>query len=554
MRAARRHGIKSIVLHDGIHFLNETLTLTADDSGFSIAAASGADAWISGGVPLTDLKWKREENGVYAATVSDPSVVDVPGLMTVQHSDYAPASRLVRARYPNGNWETDLWGLCSTNECLDIGPAYTTPERWGGDVNVSINRAAAIPKASVASWWQPPNKDLPTQYFFNATQGGKACAGSTRNCTTYEYSMGTGGPCKLWASPDSNPANAGSSYWCGEHCAGGGAGQDSAMSRTGWLGLPLGVTFNSSSDVYARMQRWKTPEGAIVHAWMDSSWFVNMFEVTAVDLHAGNLSFEDSGDFAGFPRGGWQGGRNWRSAGGVLGGDSTVAPLVIENIAEELDNENEYHFDKRTRVLRVKPNSTMEWPPKMLVATKLQTLVKLNGSQDAPVTDVSFSGIGWRDAAYTFMERWGVPSGGDWSLYHGAALHIHGAIGASIDNCNFQRLDNNAIILTGFTRNVSIVNNTARWLGMNFAAAWGDTNGVDATAGNQPQYTTLAGNLIGELGIFEKQSSFWFQAKSCLTKIVDNIVFNLPRAAINFNGQYTPLSLFSLPDVNCGYL
>ena len=55
----------------------------------------------------------------------------------------------------------------------------------------------------------------------------------------------------------------------------------------------------------------------------------------------------------GFPRGGWQGGRNWRTAGGVLGADSTVAPLIIENIAEELDHENEYHFDKRTRVLRV---------------------------------------------------------------------------------------------------------------------------------------------------------------------------------------------------------
>ena len=111
--------------------------------------------------------------------------------------------------------------------------------------------------------------------------------------------MGTGGPCKLWASPDSNPANAGSSYWCGEYCAGGGAGEDSAMSRTGWLGVPLGVTFNSSSAVYARMQGWKSPKGAVVHAWMDSSWFTNMFEVTGVDLKAGNLSFEDTGDFAG---------------------------------------------------------------------------------------------------------------------------------------------------------------------------------------------------------------------------------------------------------------
>ena len=57
------------------------------------------------------------------------------------------------------------------------------------------------------------------------------------------------------------------------------------------------------------MQRWASAKGAIVHAWMDSSWFTNMFEVTSVDLAADNLSFEDPA-MPGFPKGGWQGGRN----------------------------------------------------------------------------------------------------------------------------------------------------------------------------------------------------------------------------------------------------
>ena len=451
LAAARRIGgpLKPIVLADGIHFINETLQLTPADSGFSIRAASGAKAWLSGGVPLSGLAWRKEPNGVWAATVSDPAIEDIPGLLTVGAQDHSPTSRLVRARFPNGNWERDMWGLCSTNECLDIGPAYTTPERWGGDPAVSINGAAAIPKASVAEWWQPPNKALPTQIFFNATQGGAACDGATRNCTTYQYSMGKGGPCQLWASPDSNPANAGSSYWCGEYCGGGGAGEDSHMSKTGWLGLPLGVTFNRSSMVYERMQQWADPVGAIAHVWMDSSWFTNMFEITSANVKAGNLSFDDPA-MPGFPKGGWQGGRNWRTGGrpSVLAGDSTVAPLIVENLAEELDAENEYFFDVKTRVLRVKPNASMTWPPEMLVATKLQTLVKIEGSQEAPVRDVSFNGIGWRDAAYTYMERWGVPSGGDWALYHGAALHIHGASEVTVTDCDFVRLDNNAIILT----------------------------------------------------------------------------------------------------------
>ena len=83
---------------------------------------------------------------------------------------------------------------------------------------------------------------------------------------------------------------------------------------------------------------------------MDSSWFTNMFEVTGSDPKAGKLSFEDP-DMAGFPKGGWQGGRNWRTGstpdtpGGGLAGDSSVSPMIAENIAEELDAENEFYFD-----------------------------------------------------------------------------------------------------------------------------------------------------------------------------------------------------------------
>ena len=497
---------RPLALHSGIHYLNETIVLTAADSGFSMFAVPGATAWVSGGVPLTGLNWRRESNtGIFAATISDDvNIQGIPGLQTVDPYDFSPVSRFVRARYPNGDWERDMWGLCSTNECLNIGPAYTTPQRWGGDPEVSVNGAAAIPKSSVLSWWLPPAKPLPTQTFFNATHGGAACDGYTRNCTTYEYSIGHGGPCKLWASPDSNVNKAGSSYWCGKYCAGGGAGQDSQMSKAGWLGLPLGLTLNNTSAAYKRMQRWLDPVGAIVHVWMDSSWFTNMFEVTSANVKAGNLSFEDSGEFSGFPRGGWQGGRNWRG-GKQLASDSSVAPLIIENVAEELDSENEFFYDQHTRVLRVKPNASMPWPPKILVASKLQTLIKLAGTRASPVRDVSFHGFGWRDAAYTYMERWGVPSGGDWSLYHGAAVHIHGAERSIIHDCDFVRLDNNAIILTGYTRNVSITNNSASWLGMNFAAAWGDTDEMDATAGNQPRGTVVSGNLVGELGIWESK-------------------------------------------------
>ncbi|ETO31742.1 hypothetical protein RFI_05376 [Reticulomyxa filosa] len=62
--------------------------------------------------------------------------------------------------------------------------------------------------------------------------------------------------------------------------------------------------------------------------------------------------------------------------------------------------------------------------------------------------------------------------------------------------------------------------------------------GWDGTNGNQPRELTIIQNFVHELGIWEKQSSFYFQAKSCQNYIANNIFFNGPRAGINFNDGF----------------
>lgn len=74
-------------------------------------------------------------------------------------------------------------------------------------------------------------------------------------------------------------------------------------------------------------------------------------------------------------------------------------------------------------------------------------------------------------------------------------------------------------------------------------AAWGRTDeisangtlGWDATAGDFPWHTAVTGNLITETGIWEKQSSCWFQAKAAQSTVTGNVCFNLARAGFNFN-------------------
>lgn len=332
----------------------------------------------------------------------------------------------------------------------------------------------------------------------------------------------------------------------------GGGPYEAAMSRDGWLGIPVGVSFKEGSRVQQRMRHWRHPAvaaaRAVVHAWMDSSWFTNQFQVTDFDAGTASLMFHDP-DNPGFPLGGWQGAHSWNPGKtGEPGSDSTVAPIIIENVAEELDQTGEFYFDPETEQLFLFPNATdsdssEHWqpqPPKMrLIATRLKVLITARGTKDAPVRNISISSIGLRDSATPMLDtRWGVPSGGDWALPHTAALHFHGVEHVTIRDCKFVRLDNSAVLLSGYARHVQILRNYARWLGMGFAVAWGDTDGVDGTAGTQPQYTIVDGNFVSEVGSTQKQSSFWFQAKSCLNTVTNNIAFNGPRAGINLNDGY----------------
>ena len=65
-------------------------------------------------------------------------------------------------------------------------------------------------------------------------------------------------------------------------------------------------------------------------------------------------------------------------------------------------------------------------------------------------------------------------------------------------------------------------------------AAWGYTQEDDGTDGQQPRFTHVARNYVREIGLIQKQSSMWSQAKTCQAVLEANIAFNGPRAGINF--------------------
>ena len=174
------------------------------------------------------------------------------------------------------------------------------------------------------------------------------------------------------------------------------------------------------------------------------------------------------------------------------------------------------------------------------------------------VRDLTLSGLTLRDAASTSFSPHGLPSGGDWALPRQAAISLTGTDGVRIVANLFTHLDGNAIFAGGSHRRLAIDSNEFAWLGGSAIALWGDTspclnsnctvalpNGVamgpDGRGGTQPMGTSVLGNLAREIGIWQKQSSFFFQAVSAMTTLRANVVFNGPRAALNFNdGSWTP--------------
>ena len=170
---------------------------------------------------------------------------------------------------------------------------------------------------------------------------------------------------------------------------------------------------------------------------------------------------------------------------------------------------------------------------------------------------MTHEGIKFVATRYTYMDAHGVPSAGDWALDRVGAVFLQGTESVTFANCTFERLDGNGIMVSGYNRNASIEASDFAFLGGNAIAAWGYTNetstdpgrpgvrlanapaaGVDGTDGEHPRFTTVRGCSAREVGLYEKQSSFFVQAKTAQSVITGNVFFNGPRAGINANDGF----------------
>ena len=475
----------SIVLRGGApFFLPAPLLLDARDSGLSIAAYPGEAPVLSGGAALPALAWARvgpSPDGAVNATVW---AAPLPaGVAAPFAALFAPSGRrAVRARFPNGNPE-DLSGLMPNG--------YT----------------------KAASWLPPPPPRAPLVQARPqlGTEPRSACPADA--CTA-DGPSGGGPPwaifcCFFWGANGTVENFTAGSFW-GAH-----------------PGPPGGATFASPGgmvagpDLLPRLAGWKAPAEAIVHAFQGLYWGNWIWRVASADAASGAIAFGEGG---------------WQEARGSGAGDY----LYVENVREELDAPGEFYVDGAARVLYYAANGTAPPPAAGWVAGQLENIMTLAGTPAAPVAGVALAGLTFASTEPTFLRRFTASGGGDWSFGDSGAPRLTGTRNCSVAGSLFTNIGGSGVVLSGWNKGAAVTDCEFVRLGENAIVSAGDASRHDCSAPDAPvgEGLLVARNLAHELGLFVKQSGFFYQTMSANTTVEGNVLFNGPRAGIGLNDGF----------------
>jgi hypothetical protein len=282
-----------------------------------------------------------------------------------------------------------------------------------------------------------------------------------------------------------------------------------------------------------RIARWKDPTGGVVHALHVGRWG---------DLHLPILGKDASGALVFGPE---------------TGNNRPSSPherfRFVENIREELDSAREWYYDARAQTLFYYPEGESAPESAAYEVTRLQTLIEVRGSEQAPVHDLVIRGLGYSQTAETFLETLEPLLRSDWMFARKAAVLVEGATDLTIEDGEFSDLGGNAVVVSGYNRRVRVRDNEFHDVGASAIAFVGRPEAVrsprfsydaPATYGSAdhaagpasaayPADCQAEGNLIHDIGTVEKQVAGVQIAMAMNTLVRHNTIYDVPRAGIN---------------------
>lgn len=516
--ATRQAGGAAVWIAGGVYHLNATLLLTPEDSYVTWSALPGDPAGpvvLTGSLDLSGASWAPVSAGssILVTKVSLPDARRdawaargragaAPPVATNQL--FVDGRRMVRARWPNANPEGGD-GLC-----------FSKPQRPGegcGGYTTCVTTQLGTQPAPPAAWNVPPN--LTPNRGNSPTLGCNGCGDSYGTFSMYSvYPPPEGHPVYNVPLPGLGFPNASVfSAW------------PSPFSRA--AGVAIDTRCASGLAPLLPALAAGPADTAVVHMFHGMLWGGWQFVVGGVAPGGSSANLT-------FSYGGYQ-----EARGGPINGGTH---WYIENALPLLDAPGEWFYDADAGELYLWPNGTAPFSGAVTVPA-LEALIRVQGvNGSAPggadyVTGVGFVGLTFTQTRATFLEQYEVPSGGDWSIHRGGALVVEDAEELLLANCTFSHVGGNAVLLSNHVWRANLTANEAVYPGDSGFALVGSAVLADGSAPTYPNQVTIDFNHIHEIGVYGKQTSAVFLAKSANVSVLNNVFYNGPRALINFNGE-----------------
>ena len=368
------------------------------------------------------------------------------------------------------------------------------------------------PAGSVSSWGKPRKTAALTRRInrLMVPADNPSVAYHPRSIPYNRFSAGYGGACSHFDPPVS--------FFCEPaHYAQGGCPYT----------LPSSVTF-PRNPFGTTAKPWTKPHTAYFHSLHWYGWGLWTFQVrsqTATQII--------------FDKGGWQEARGDCGTGG--------SGWFVENVIELLDYPNEFFLDMDEGYLYYYPNSMERNPmlnPSLSVelTTAVRRFIEVVGeSMDKPVRDVTIRNIEFFGAHTTHMDPFIAPSGGDWTIHRGGAVHLEHVENSLVQGNFFFWCAGNAVLLNKHIREVSVEYNEFWGIGASAIAVVGDPNFLAEEPWKIQEYADkvrLYRNVAAEVGLIVKQSAATFVTIGKRITIEQNVFYDGPRGGIVFNDGF----------------
>eukprot|EP00040_Diaphanoeca_grandis_P030936 m.183931 g.183931 ORF g.183931 m.183931 type:complete len:1001 (+) comp32172_c0_seq1:207-3209(+) len=580
-----KRGPITVWLRGGTYY--EQVNLEPDHSGATpatpvvVAAYPGEKVTLSGGTPLTGLKWEPttivESNTANTNTGPHVFKAALPSGVSAFTGLFAKGKRLTRARYPNCDdiTSTHCYTLNASGEAGVTPNAPLTPiEDIPGGINLEVKNQHGVDM--FADLWIAAPATGP-----NGASDGTLTNGTNATLVVDhpDYAWRCHPDCSWvaqskWRSFSSDSGPNVSRF-------------DPTFNEQYWPAQVSGSFYfhNTSATESApgwTPRTWAHPETGVVHMYHTARWGGWQFQLANrndtdssltfacqllkhVDVDSDNnntktntstnhethdhVRYVAEGDVmspcprdgsAAIVNGGFQEGRG--ATIGKFQGNLNNS-YFVENIKEELDYPGEWFFDasegEHGTLYLVPLSGAMPSDDLDLVATQRSRVVTMIGNTSTnPVQNVVLANVTIKHAASTFLNRYEVPSGGDWSLHRGGAVFVDAAVLVSIVGCTFDQVDGNGVFLSRYVRNASVDANNFFAIGETAILVVGAAGKHRTNLGDTneyPAFNVIERNFVDTVGVWVKQAAAYFKSITRENILRSNIFMNGPRAAVNFN-------------------